>query len=918
MDEALRQEDAAASPTADESHGERQSGALIADGYPRDRDRKRAEQWLGWVAYHWGAEPVAWWEIPARVPGRWLARVRSAMAAIVVAAALGAAAGFSIWVGLTILFFAMVAIVSPGVRMPSIRLLRMPRPGPPRRVAPRWPRGQGLVVLAFSLLPVVTFTPVLLRQWTEPAHGDGIQTYRCDRRATAARLAAWLASAGLVAAITLAAGVPAGAWLGVDLSLAAGAGLFAALRTGPYPVVKLTELILLVQWRQPVRLHRALADAGARQVLVRAGERWEFRDETVRAALAAAHDAELRERNRAREARAAQASGTRARLVAAMDARGIARARTDLAVAIAVFFLLLGLTLAHGPARHTWWAIVAVFAALAAVAGLTCYVFAPSPLHRAVACVQWTVVNVAPFSRRTRLVVAAVAVAAVALLIATAGPALAALAAAVLPAGLVALCGGWVLLVTRRARRARWRRCLQDAVVIATAGTALLVLVRRDMLAVGPSAVLLFPIAAWAGLRVWRAMNASGRLAVRAAADITLSLLLGADLVLFLVWLANLLGLTRTEVSAVRDALAETADLADLPWWLWTGLYAALAVAAVTFAVWPTRLRRAIGWSARLRVVPAVDGVRRVLTGVHIGLLVVVAIAVAAPAAVFPVLRDQITARYTVAYQRQLEAEGEQAAYAEISERFTTSTANRIVLADIVEKIHGIDHPKQGDDYATATEADIARRVGELQAATLLVTSTNPVAAADRSAVGTAGLTAPIRDAPDLGARVTRLEEQEKKEDAAQQRAEQAGDLAAATVSSLLSIPDIGTNEVVQIVREYLSGLIEESPLKDVFAAWTERLTGAHRPPDAESLVVPRPVELETEALLARIREDEKDHFAATLPGTGRESAVDAAVDLANQVRYLSEGGTGPCAGCAPVESRDEPFRQPFEDHPVP
>ena len=75
-------------------------------------------------------------------------------------------------------------------------------------------------------------------------------------------------------------------------------------------------------------------------------------------------------------------------------------------------------------------------------------------------------------------------------------------------------------------------------------------------------------------------MNDSGRLAVRAAADIALSLLLGADLVLFVVWLANLLGLTPAEVAAVRGALERTAGLADLPWWLWTGLYAALAVAA--------------------------------------------------------------------------------------------------------------------------------------------------------------------------------------------------------------------------------------------------------------------------------------------------------------------------------------------------
>lgn len=243
------------------------------------------------------------------------------------------------------------------------------------------------------------------------------------------------------------------------------------------------------------------------------------------------------------------------------------------------------------------------------------------------------------------------------------------------------------------------------------------------------------------------------------------------------------------------------------------------------------------------------------------------------------------------------------------------------MLADIVEKIHGIDHPGQGDDHATATEADIARRVGELQAATLLATGTNPAAAAERSAAGAArlaGLTAAIQDAPDLRTRVTKLDEQDKKESAAHKRAEQAGDLAADTAASLLSVPDIGRDEVVQIVREYLSGLIEESPLKDVFAAWTTRLTGALRPPEAGTLVVPQPLELETEALFTRIREAEKDNFAATMPSTEHENAVDAAVDLANQVRYLSEGGSGPCAGCSPVESHDEPIHEPIEDHPIP
>jgi hypothetical protein len=192
VDEALREERAAEWPGAEGS----QAGTLLADVYPRDRDRKRAVRWLGWVAYHWGTEPVAWWEIPARVPGRWLARVRFAVAVAIVAAALGAATGFTLWVAVTVLFLAVVVSGGTGVRVPSVRPLRIPQPGPPRRVEPRWPRGRDVIMLlAVSLIPVVTFTPVLLRQWTGPADGDATKAYRADRRTTVARFAAWLGSA---------------------------------------------------------------------------------------------------------------------------------------------------------------------------------------------------------------------------------------------------------------------------------------------------------------------------------------------------------------------------------------------------------------------------------------------------------------------------------------------------------------------------------------------------------------------------------------------------------------------------------------------------------------------------------------------------------------------------------------------------
>src|SRR4029077_19829505 len=105
----------------------------------------------------------------------------------------------------------------------------------------------------------------------------------------------------------------------------------------------------------------------------------------------------------ARAARAARTTGARARLVAVMDARGIARARADLAAGIAIFFLLLGLTLAPGK-----WPLEGVFAVIAMVAGLICYASAPRLVRPAVTGLQWTVVNVAPFSRRTRLAAAGV------------------------------------------------------------------------------------------------------------------------------------------------------------------------------------------------------------------------------------------------------------------------------------------------------------------------------------------------------------------------------------------------------------------------------------------------------------------------------------------------------------------------------
>jgi hypothetical protein len=40
-------------------------------------------------------------------------------------------------------------------------------------------------------------------------------------------------------------------------------------------------------------------------------------------------------------------------------------------------------------------------------------------------------------------------------------------------------------------------------------------------------------------------------------------------------------------VAALRGLLDRAGSIADLPWWLWTGLYVLLAGTSLAFALWP-------------------------------------------------------------------------------------------------------------------------------------------------------------------------------------------------------------------------------------------------------------------------------------------------------------------------------------------
>jgi len=223
----------------------------------------------------------------------------------------------------------------------------------------------------------------------------------------------------------------------------------------------------------------------------------------------------------------------------------------------------------------------------------------------------------------------------------------------------------------------------------------MLLLIDRNLPGAQAAAGLLFPVAVWLSVIGWRAMNGSGRLAVRAAADIAVALLLGSTLVLLLVWLANLLHMPPAEVRVLRGALGRAGAAVDLPWWLWTALFALLAGASLAFAVWPGRLKRVTGWFARLRVAPSVTVTSRVTSGAHIGLLVVVLVGLAAPAAVEPALRARLADRYTETLTDDLRARGELAAYRETQRAFSAAGLPLLVpLADLVLQIHRASKPR--------------------------------------------------------------------------------------------------------------------------------------------------------------------------------------------------------------------------------
>jgi hypothetical protein len=812
-------------------------------------------------------------------------------------------------------------ILLRGGRRRAVTLCRLPQVVVPRRLR----RGEVGGVLRRAVLLIIPVFPYLIRLWSCPATArpaaTPVSTYRADRLTCVIMGFAWAPAAVLMGWpvwVVLGAFTNGlAARLAVVTFFVLGSGPFCMLMGGGlYPRLKLAELALSAGWRERVCFLRLLEDAVKQGVMRHSdsGAGYTFQDDGLQAYLAARGQAAQAGRARDRAHRSARA-GTRSKIAVALSDAAVSRFTRDLGA---------GAGIVAGVAAGAAFGPVSIRVVMQMVFGGVLFgamggLAVPRLLGKIAAAARWTQVNLPGPSRKVGAAAVAATAAAAVLLVAKAGTALAEATAMVLPAVFVAVCGTWACVLMLRKVRSmsgRWLKLtahVPDVIAAAATAASLWVLADRALLPTLAASGLLFPAGIWGSIMAWRTMNSSDRLAVKAGADITLSLLLGAQAVLLLVWLANMLSLPPAEVTVLRAALGQAGTAADLPWWVWTGLYALLAAAGLAFARWPARLKAVIRWFWRLHLAPAAKTSRRVLTCVHITLLMIVLVGLAAPAALAPTLQRQLKAAYTVAFQRDLQAEGEIAAYRQIQRQFTGATPPG-PLATLVIDIHNISPPPPGDDNATATGTDLAYRLGELQAAALALSSPPSLEDAESSAATQAGFNDPLRDLADLGERLAKVGEEEEKDDATSKNTEEAGDDAAAAVASSISVslPHISGNEVFQIVREYLSGLIEGSPLKDVFATWAEHLTRATSP-DARTLVVPDPAQLEQAASDALPADTILDPAVTRALGG---PPLAAAVDMANQARYFQEH-TGPCPGCGAADNTPGQPGEPHEDDPA-
>lgn len=459
--------------------------------------------------------------------------------------------------------------------------------------------------------------------------------------------------------------------------------------------------------------------------------------------------------------------------------------------------------------------------------------------------------------------------------------------------------GGWMLLLAVKRCSGSERRLvrhLPDLPGAALVALAAQQLVSGDVLTTAPAAGLFFPVAIWLSWRGWRKMKDSPRPAVKAVADIVLSVELGLVSALLVVWSANVLSFSPAQVDVTRRVLGQIQGLTEVHWLYWLVAYTVLALGSYAVLRRPDgvarigqRLRPARFSEVRLPVGAFVNFGRRSLTGINIGLMVALLFAVVSAPVSEGSWKRPVAHRYAFEAQRRQYAGGTADAYKEIHRYVTAHPGVAVRLRAVVVAVDRAA-PSHSGEPVNRTALETARQVGRFQAATLELDEPAPPQPAE----------AP--EAEDLAGRLEQLDESQQRTARREKQVDRFAELASLAVTRTFDIPDLGDNGAVQIVKEYLGGLVEDGPVKKIFFRWGERIGQA--PPDGGRLAridVRRLASVAYDRTRGAVERADADLLAFYARfGYGmavEEPSMTQVVDLANQHRFLRQGG-GACPGC--------------------
>jgi hypothetical protein len=354
----------------------------------------------------------------------------------------------------------------------------------------------------------------------------------------------------------------------------------------------------------------------------------------------------------------------------------------------------------------------------------------------------------------------------------------------------------------------------------------------------------LFPAVTWLAVVSWPRLDRSPRLVLRAAADVVLSVLLGLDVILVLLAGANLFGLSAATVRGVRELQERLQPLTEIPQLAWVALYAVLALAGIAAVLRPGTWQRPWRWATRARLVPSTTFARRGSTVIHLTLLVSTFVGIAAAPVLEPTVRGQLRARYALALRDKLEGEAALSAYEAIRAAAPTMTApQRQHLAASLSDVHDVARSAASGGRRTDVEADLAWRLAALQSIVVVTRHAPPARPLSSEAAAAALMRQgdPVRGAADLESRMGDLADRQEEGRRAREALYQVAELAAGAVASAVFLPGTADHELLQILQEYLSGIVENSRLKNLFFQVAERRwfgePTAQQPPDGSQLL---------------------------------------------------------------------------------